>query len=81
MLDVQIFGVNPAGHHFMNLLLHTANAVLLLLLLRQLTGALWRRALVVGLFALHPLHVESVAWVSERERPELCQKNQPFHQE
>jgi Flp pilus assembly protein TadD len=55
------------GCHLTNLLLHTANAVLLLLVLKQMTGALWRSALVAALFALHPLHVESVAWVAERK--------------
>ena len=67
MLDCQLFGVNPAGHHLMNLLFHTANTLLLFLLLTQLTGALWRSALVAALFAWHPLHVESVAWASERK--------------
>ena len=67
MLDCQLFGVNPAGHHLMNLLFHTANTLLLFLLLTQLTGALWRSAMVAALFAWHPLHVESVAWASERK--------------
>jgi tetratricopeptide (TPR) repeat protein len=67
MLDCQLFGVNAAGHHLTNLLLHTANAVLLFLLLNQLTGARWRSAFVAALFAWHPLHVESVAWASERK--------------
>ena len=67
MLDCQLFGVNPAGHHLVNLLFHTANTLLLFLLLTQLTGALWRSALVAALFAWHPLHVESVAWASERK--------------
>jgi tetratricopeptide (TPR) repeat protein len=67
MLDVQLFGLNPGWHHFTNLLLHTANLLLLFLLLRRLTGAVWRSAFVAALFALHPLHVESVAWVSERK--------------
>ena len=67
MLDCQLFGVNPAGHHLMNLLFHTANTLLLFLLLTQLTGALWRSAMVAALFAWHPLHVESVAWTSERK--------------
>jgi tetratricopeptide (TPR) repeat protein len=67
MLDCQLFGVNPAGHHFTNLLLHTANTLLLFFLLRGLTGALWRSAFVAAFFALHPLHVESVAWVAERK--------------
>jgi Flp pilus assembly protein TadD len=67
MLDVQLFGLDAGRHHGVNLLLHTVNSVLLLLLLRRMTGALWRSALVAFLFALHPLHVESVAWVSERK--------------
>jgi len=67
MTDWQLFGSNPAGHHLMNLLFHTANTLLLFLLLEKLTGALWRSALVAALFAWHPLHVESVAWASERK--------------
>ncbi len=61
MLDVTLFGKGAGGPHFTNLLLHVANTVLLFLLLRRLTGAHWRSALVAGLFALHPLRVESVA--------------------
>lgn len=67
MLDVQLFGLNPRGHHFTNLLFHTVNTVLLFLLLWRLTTARWRSAFVAALFALHPLHVESVAWVAERK--------------
>lgn len=67
MADVTLFGLKPWGHHLTNLLLHGANSVLLLLLLRQMTGALWQSAFVAALFALHPLHVESVAWVAERK--------------
>jgi tetratricopeptide (TPR) repeat protein len=67
MLDCQLYGLNPAGHHLTSLLLHAANAVLLFLLLRRLTGAVWRSAFVAALFALHPLRVESVAWVAERK--------------
>jgi protein O-mannosyl-transferase len=67
MLDVSWFGPGPAGPHLTNTLLHAANTVLLFLLLTRLTGAIWRSALVAALFALHPLHVESVAWVSERK--------------
>jgi protein O-mannosyl-transferase len=67
MLDVELFGKGPAGPHFVNLLFHVANTLLLFLLLRQLTGAFWRSAWVAALFALHPLHVESVAWISERK--------------
>ena len=67
MLDAQLFGPGPAAPHVVNLLFHVANTLLLFALLRQLTGAVWRSALVAALFALHPLHVESVAWVSERK--------------
>jgi Flp pilus assembly protein TadD len=80
MLDRELSGPGPAGPHFTNLLFHLANTVLLFLLLRQLTGlrhdqsasstqaaANWRSAFVAALFALHPLHVESVAWISERK--------------
>jgi Tfp pilus assembly protein PilF len=67
MLDAQVFGMHPGGHHFTNLLLHTANVILLFLLLRRMTGKLWPSAMVAALFGLHPLHVESVAWVAERK--------------
>jgi tetratricopeptide (TPR) repeat protein len=67
MLDCQIYGLRPGGHHATNLLLHIVNSLLLFGLLGRLTGALWRSAFVAALFALHPLHVESVAWVSERK--------------
>jgi tetratricopeptide (TPR) repeat protein len=67
MLDCQLYGLAPAGHHLTSLLLHAANAVLLFLLLNRLTGALWRSAFVAAMFALHPLRVESVVWVSERK--------------
>ncbi|HVM48466.1 MAG TPA: tetratricopeptide repeat protein [Candidatus Acidoferrum sp.] len=67
MLDCQLFGLRAGGHHLTSLLLHAANAVLLFLLLRSITGATWRSAWVAALFALHPLHVESVAWVAERK--------------
>jgi Flp pilus assembly protein TadD len=67
MADCQLFGLNPAGHHLTSLLFHTANALLLFLLLNRLTGAMWRSAFVAALFAWHPLHVESVAWASERK--------------
>ncbi len=67
MLDCQLYGLRPAGHHLTNLLFHVANSVLLLLLLRRMTGALWRSAIVAALFAWHPLHVESVAWAAERK--------------
>ena len=67
MLDCQLFGLNATRHHTTNLLLHVANTILLLLVLEQMTRALWRSAFVAALFALHPLHVESVAWVAERK--------------
>ncbi len=67
MVDVQLFGLNPAGHHLVNVSFHILNTILLLLLLRRLTGALWPSAFVAALFALHPLHVESVAWAAERK--------------
>src|SRR5258706_10088986 len=67
MLDCQLYGLNPAGHHFTNLLFHAANCLLLFVLLRSMTGAIWPGAMVAAIFALHPLRVESVAWVSERK--------------
>ncbi len=67
LLDVAAFGLDPAGPHFVNLALHVANALLLLFVLRRLTGAWWRSLAVAALFALHPLRVESVAWISERK--------------
>ncbi len=67
MLDCQLFGVQPWWPHLVNVLLHAANAVLLFGLFKRMTGAFWRSAAVAALFALHPLHVESVAWVSERK--------------
>jgi tetratricopeptide (TPR) repeat protein len=79
MLDCQLFGLKPWGHHLTSVLLHAANTVLVFLLLRGLTGlrpggattpqagALWRSVLVAAMFGLHPLHVESVAWVAERK--------------
>jgi tetratricopeptide (TPR) repeat protein len=67
MLDCQLFGLHAGGPHLVNVALHAANAVLLFLLLQQLTGAQWRSAMVAALFALHPLHVESVAWIAERK--------------
>jgi tetratricopeptide (TPR) repeat protein len=67
MLDCQLFGLNPAAHHFVNALIHSANAALLFLLLLRLTKLMWPSLIVAALFAWHPLHVESVAWVSERK--------------
>jgi tetratricopeptide (TPR) repeat protein len=66
-LDCQLYGLRPGGHHLTNVLLHTATVVLLFRLLRRMTGALWRSALVAAVFAIHPLRVESVAWVAERK--------------
>jgi hypothetical protein len=66
MLDCQLFGRKPGGHHLTSVLLHTLNTVLVFLLLRSLTGVRWRSVLVAALFGWHPVHVESVAWVAER---------------
>jgi len=67
MLDCQLYGLQAGGHHLTNILLHTATAILLFLVLRQMTGFLWRSAFVAAVFAIHPLRVESVAWVAERK--------------
>jgi tetratricopeptide (TPR) repeat protein len=67
MLDCQIFGQKPGGHHITNVIFHIANTVLVFLLLKLMTRAFWRSAFVAALFTLHPLHVESVAWVAERK--------------
>ena len=70
MLDCQLFGAKDSGaggHHLVNLALHVANTLLLFIALRCMTGAVWRSGLVAALFGLHPLHVESVAWISERK--------------
>jgi len=67
MLDIQFFGLHSAGHHATSLVLHAVNVALLFFLLRAATGFLWRSFLVAALFALHPLNVECVAWVSERK--------------
>jgi protein O-mannosyl-transferase len=66
-LDCQLFGLNPAGPHYVNVLLHAANVVLLFLLLQGATGCRWRSLMVAALFALHPMNVESVAWAAERK--------------
>jgi len=66
-LDWQLFGKNPAGHHYMSVLLHALNAVLLFLLLQSATGFKWRSLVVAALFAVHPVNVESVAWAAERK--------------
>jgi len=67
MLDCQLFGLNPGMHHLTNLLFHIGSSIMLFLAFARATGALWRSAFVAALFALHPLHVESVAWVAERK--------------
>ena len=67
MLDYQLFGLNPAGFHLTNLVLHVGSVVLLLGVLCRMTGAFWPSLMVAALFALHPLNVESVAWVTERK--------------
>jgi len=67
MLDWQLFGERAGGHHWTSLIIHIFNTVLLFLLLNQLTGAIWRSAMVAALFAVHPINVESVAWIAERK--------------
>jgi hypothetical protein len=66
-LDSDLFGMDPAGHHFTSALFHALNAVILFLLLTRATGMIWRSFLVAAIFALHPINVESVAWVAERK--------------
>jgi tetratricopeptide (TPR) repeat protein len=66
-LDCQLFGLNAGGHHLVNVLFHIANTLLLFIFLRTTTGAAWRSAFVAALFAWHPFHVESVAWIAERK--------------
>ena len=67
MIDVQLFGIDPGMYHIINVFFHILNTVLLLIVLERMTGALWKSAMVAALFALHPLHVESVVWISERK--------------
>ncbi len=67
MLDCEIYGLNPLGHHITNVLIHTANSVLLFWVLRKMTGTIWPGAFIAAIFALHPVHVESVAWAAERK--------------
>ena len=67
MLDAQFYGLNAGGYHFTNVLLHAATAVFLFLVLRKMTGELWPGAFVAAVFAIHPLRVESVAWITERK--------------
>src|SRR6516165_11133473 len=67
MLDCQLYGLKAGGHHLTNVILHTISVLLLFLVLKQMTAALWQSAFVAALFAIHPLHVESVAWIAERK--------------
>ena len=67
MADSHLYGMNPRGHHLTNVVLHAVNAILLFLLVRQMTASLWRSFFVAALFAVHPLRIESVAWVAERK--------------
>src|SRR6266568_1751686 len=67
MLDCQLYGLQAGWHHFTNVLLHTVAVILLFLVFREMTGALWRSAFVAAVFAIHPLRVESVAWIAERK--------------
>ena len=67
MLDCDLYGMNPAGHHWTSVEFHIANTLLLFFILFKMTGHVWQSAFVAALFALHPLHVESVAWISERK--------------
>jgi protein O-mannosyl-transferase len=67
MLDCQMFGLKPGGHHLMNLAIHMASTLLLFIVLLKMTHRPWRSAIVAAIFGLHPIHVESVAWISERK--------------
>jgi tetratricopeptide (TPR) repeat protein len=67
MLDCQLYGLKAGGHHLTNVILHTISVLLLFLVLKQMTDGRWQSAFVAALFAIHPLHVESVAWISERK--------------
>lgn len=67
MADYRMYGLDPRGHHLTNLLFHIANTLILFLVLSRMTGAVWKSGFVAALFAIHPLHVESVAWVAERK--------------
>ncbi|MCG6551255.1 MAG: tetratricopeptide repeat protein [Candidatus Magnetominusculus sp. LBB02] len=67
MVDAAIYGVSPGGHHISNLIFHIVNVILLFLLFKEMTGELWQSAFVAALFAIHPAHVETVAWVSQRK--------------
>jgi protein O-mannosyl-transferase len=67
MIDCQVYGLRPGGHHFTNVLLHNVGAILLFLVLRTMTGQTWQSAFVAAIFAIHPMRVESVAWIAERK--------------
>ena len=67
MLDCQLYGLRAGMHHLTNVVFHIANTLLLFLVFVRMTGALWKSAMLASLFALHPLHVESVAWIAERK--------------
>ncbi len=67
MLDVELFGLKSGWHHFSNVLFHSANTILLFWILVRMTGDMWKSSLVAALFAIHPLHIQSVAWVAERK--------------
>jgi protein O-mannosyl-transferase len=67
MIDIELYGLIAGGHHVTNLVFHVASALLLLFVLWRMTGSTWRSAFVAALFAVHPLHVESVAWIAERK--------------
>jgi len=67
MVDYQLYGMHPGGFHMTNVLFHIANTLLLFAVLHLMTGSLWRSAFVAVLFGIHPLHVESVAWITERK--------------
>ena len=67
MLDIQLYGLNPRGHHLTSLALHIANSLLLFLVFARMTGSIWRSCFVASLFAFHPINIESVAWASERK--------------
>jgi hypothetical protein len=67
MLDCELYGLDPTGHHWTSLLFHMANSLLLFYLFYQMTGAVWPSAFAAALFALHPLYVKSMAWVSKRK--------------
>src|SRR4051812_23332559 len=64
MLDCQLFGLRASGHHAVSLVIHCTNSILVLVAMQRLSGAVWKSAFVAAVFALHPLHVESVAWVA-----------------